>query len=175
MNRKRSERRTHYVHAWAKHVVSKCVEHGVGEIAVGDLGGIRNDDETGEAVNWGRHSNLDLHGWPFDKAAKVLTYKAKERGIAVDAEVSERDTSKTCSTCGKKVDSQRVERGLYQCEGCGTTANGDVNGAENIRRRSNSESPPGDRSTGWLTQPAVHPHDRTYGFSPGAPVVDCKS
>ncbi|EMA51090.1 RNA-guided endonuclease InsQ/TnpB family protein [Halococcus thailandensis] len=173
LNHKRTERRSQFIHAWAKHVVEDAKENNVGRIAIGDLGGIR-DDENGDAVNWGKHGNLDLHGWPFDKATKVLTYKAKAEGITVDADVSERDTSKTCSACGKIADRQRVERGLYRCEVCGMTANADVNGAENIRRRSNSESPSGDRSTGWLAQPVVHLHDRTHGFSPGAPVVDCK-
>ena len=60
-------------------------------------------------------------------------------------------------------------------------ANGDVNGAENIRRdindESNSESPAssgGDRSTGWLAQPAVYLHDLSHGFQPREHVVDCK-
>jgi putative transposase len=173
LHHKRSERRTQFIHAWAKHVVEDAKENDVGEIAVGDPAGIR-DDEDGEAVDWGPHGNLDLHRWPFDKAAKVLTYKAKVEGIEVDSDVSERDTSKTCSTCGKIADRQRVERGLYVCEVCRTVANGDVNGAENIRRESNSESPPGDRSTGWLAQPSVHLHDRTRGFSPRATVVGCR-
>ncbi|MDB2226455.1 transposase, partial [Halorubrum ezzemoulense] len=57
----------------------------------------------------------------------------------------------------------------------------DVNGAENIRlninEKSNSESPGqsfGDRSTGWLAQPAVHLYDLSSGFQPQEQVVDCK-
>jgi len=90
----------------------------------------------------------------------ILTYKAKVEGIEV-VEVSERDTSKTCCACGRKDESQRVERGLYVCEECDAAFNADVNGAENIRlnmNQSNSESAPGlggDRSTGWLAQPGV--------------------
>ncbi len=122
---------------------------------------------------------LDRHGWAFDSFTKILTYKAKVEGIEV-VEVSERDTSKTCSVCGREDDRQRVERGLYVCEGCDAAFNADVNGAENIRlsiNQRNSESPAsvgGDRSTGWLAQPGVYLHDLTRGFSPSEQVVDCK-
>ena len=83
--------------------------------------------------------------------------------------------------CGRKDDSQRVERGLYVCEECDAAFNADVNGAENIRldinNESNSESSAsldGDRSTGWLAQPGVYLHDFSRGFQPRTEVVDCK-
>src|SRR5699024_1430846 len=104
---------------------------------------------------------LDLHGWAFDRFTTMLTYKAEMQGIAVET-VSERDTSKTCSVCGTKANSQRVERGLYVCGECGTVANADANGAENIRQKSTSESIE-DRSNGWLAQPAVRLFDKTRG------------
>ncbi|SEH51429.1 putative transposase, partial [Halopenitus malekzadehii] len=154
------------------------VEQEVGSINVGKLAGVR-DDEDGESKNWGRHGNLDLHGWAFDRFTKILTYKAKVSGIEV-VEVSERDTSKTCCVCGRKDESQRVERGLYVCEGHDDAFNADVNGAENIRfdlNQSNSESSASldeDRSTGWLAQPGVYLYDLSRGFQPRREVVDCK-
>ena len=179
LHKKWSERRTHFFHSLAKHIVEQCVEKGIGRINVGDLEGVR-EDEDGESKNWGRHGNLDLHGWAFDRFGSILAYKAKVEGIEV-VEVSERDTSKTCCVCGRKDDGQRVERGLYVCETCETAFNADVNGAENIRLNindeSNSESPPGlggDRSTGWLAQPGVYLHDLSRGFQPRAEVVGCK-
>ena len=178
LHRKLSERRTHFIHSLAKHIVERCVEKGVCRINVGKLEGVR-EDENSEAKNWGRHGNLDLHGWAFDRFTNILEYKAKSEGIEV-AEVSERDTSKTCCVCGKVDGGQRVERGLYVCEECDAAFNADVNGAENIRRNlneSNSESPTsvaGDRSTGWLAQPAVYLHDLSHGFQPREQVVDCK-
>jgi len=179
LHHKWSERRTHFLHSVAKHIVERCIENGVGYINVGDLEGVR-EDEYGEPKNWGKHGNLDLHGWAFDRFTKILTYKAKVEGIAV-AEVSERCTSKTCCACGKKDDSQRVERGLYVCEECEAAFNADVNGAENIRldinEESNSESSASldeDRSTGWLAQPGVYLYDLTRGFLPRDQVVDCK-
>jgi putative transposase len=179
LHKKWSERRTHFFHSLTTHIVHRCVEKGVGQITIGDLESVRLDDE-GETKNWGRHGNLDLHGWAFDRFTSILTYKAKVQGIEV-VEVSERDTSKTCCVCGREDDSQRTERGLYVCETCGVAFNADVNGAENIRlninEKSNSESVPdlgGDRSTGWLAQPGVYLYDLSSGFQPQAQVVDCK-
>ncbi|WP_435100624.1 RNA-guided endonuclease InsQ/TnpB family protein [Halorubrum sp. N11] len=178
LHAKWSERRTHFFHGLAKHIVENCVERGVGRLNVGDLEGVR-EDEDGQAKNWGRHGNLDLHGWAFDRFTSILTYKAKVEGIEV-VEVPERDTSKTCCTCGRKDESQRVNRGLYVCDRCNAAFNADVNGAENIHlniNKSNSESSPSlgeDRSTGWLAQPDVYLHDLSSGFQPQDQVVDCK-
>jgi putative transposase len=177
LHRKWSERRRHFFHALAKHIVQRCVEKGVGRVNVGDLSSVR-EDENGQAKNWGQHGNLDLHGWAFDRFTSILEYKAKAEGIEV-VEVDEGGTSKTCSVCGKEDDGQRVERGLYVCEECDAAFNADVNGAENIRldindSASNSESPSGDRSTGWLAQPGVYLYDLSCGFEPQAEVVDSK-
>ena len=165
---KRTGRRTHFLHALSKALVEECVERGVGTLVVGDLGGIRDDDESGESRNWGDHGNLDLHGWAFDRFTTLLDYKAEAKGIDVEL-VSERDTSKSCSVCGHTDDNQRVERGLYVCEECDTVANADVNGAENIRQNvlPSLACDGGDRDNGWLAQPAVHLFARSEGrFAP---------
>ena len=177
LHAKWSERRTHFFHSLAKHIVQRCVEKDVGRINVGNLESVR-EDENGEAKNWGRHGNLDLHGWAFDRFTNILEYKAKVKGIEL-VDVDEQDTSKTCCVCGRKDDSQRVERGLYVCEECNGAFNADINGAENIRldinnTESNSESPSGDRSTGWLAQPGVYLYDLSCGFQPQTEMVDCK-
>ena len=179
LHAKWAERRTHFFHSLAKHIVQRCIENGVGSINIGKLAGVREDDNS-ESKNWGNHGNLDLHGWAFDRFSNILEYKAKVEGIEV-VEVSERNTSKTCCVCGREDESQRVERGLYVCEEHDDAFNADVNGAENIRldinNTSNSESAPdlgGDRSTGWLAQPGVYLHDLSRGFQPRVEVVDCK-
>ncbi len=71
-----SDRRTHFFHSLAKHIVERCVENEVGRINVGDLEGVR-EDETGDAKNWGRHGNLDLHGWAFDRFTSTSSTKQK--------------------------------------------------------------------------------------------------
>jgi len=193
LDRKRTSRRTHFLHTLSKAIVEECVERSVGTLVVGNLGGIREDDQNGESRNWGDHGNLDLHGWAFDRFSTLLDYKAEAEGIDVEL-VSERDTSKSCSACGHTDDNQRVERGLYMCEACETVANADVNGAENIRQKvlpslatdsvdetlcvssahqNASRSEDGDRDNGWLAQPAVHLFDRSEGvFAPREQVVN---
>ena len=162
LRRKRAERRSHYLHAVTKHIVTECVERGVGTIAVGNLEGVRGDGKTGEARDWGDRGNEGLHRWAFNRFTNLLTYKAKIEGIAVVV-VSERDTSKTCSCCGQKRDANRVERGLYICHGCGAAMNADSNGAENIRRRLDQAEKvilnprsSGDRSSGRVARPVVN-------------------
>ena len=165
LDRKRTGRRTHFLHTLSKEIVEECVERSVGQIAVGDLGGIRKDDETGDARNWGDHGNLDLHGWAFNRFTAILEYKAEAEGIEVGC-VSERGTSKSCSACGHTDDKQRIERGLYVCKKCDTVANADTNGAENIRQKvlPNLATDGGrDRDNGWLAQPAVRLFNRTEG------------
>jgi putative transposase len=122
-----SERRTHFFHSLAKHIVERCVEQEVGRINIGKLAGVR-DGDNGESKNRGRHGNIDLHGWAFDRFSDILGYKAKVEGIEV-VEADERDTSKTCCVCGRKDDSQRVERGSYVREPCDAAFNAGVNGA----------------------------------------------
>ena len=168
LHQTKSARRTHYFHALSKHLVERCAEEGVGTIAIGDLGGIRDDDGTGEAKDWGRHGNLDLHSWAFDRFTRLLEYKAEARGITV-TRVSERDTSKSCSCCGRVRDTNRVARGLYTCDECGLVANADVNGAENIRQKVSPSlaTDGGDRSNGWLAQPSAYLFDTESGrFAP---------
>ena len=168
LNQKKSARRTHYFHTLSKHIVQRCVDEGVGTIVVGDLSGIREDEENGDSKNWGKHGNLDLHSWAFDRFTDLLDYKAEMEGITVE-QVSERDTSKSCSCCGRKRDSNRVERGLYVCDECGTVANADVNGAENIRQKVSPSSPSlsVNRSNGWLAQPSTFLFDKETGtFAP---------
>ena len=135
---------------------------------MGDLSGIREDDDTNKSKNWGKHGNLDLHSWAFDRFTDLLEYKAEMEGITVE-EASEEDTSKSCSCCGRKRDANRVERGLYVCDDCGTVANADVNGAENIRQKVSLSSLnlSVNRSNGWLAQPSTFLFDKETGaFAP---------
>ena len=170
LDRKRTERRSHFLHVLSKDIVERCAERGVGTIVMGDLSGIR------DGKDWGDHGNLDLHGWASDRFTSMLEYKADEQGIDVE-QVDEYGTSKTCAICGREDGSQRVERGLYVCESCGTVANADINGAENIRQKVLPSLVPdgGDRDNGWMAQPAVRLFDKsTGGVRPQEQVVDCK-
>jgi putative transposase len=123
--------------------------------------------------DWGKHGNLDLHSWAFDRFTKLLDYKAEGEGISVER-VSERNTSKSCSCCGRERDMNRVERGLYVCDECDMVANADVNGAENIRQKVSPSlaCDGGDRSNGWLAQPLTYLFDSESGcFAPREQVL----
>ena len=168
LDRKRTERRSHFLHALSKDIIERCAERSVGTIVVGDLSGIRDGED------WGDSGNLDLHGWAFDRFTQMLEYKAEERGIDVE-QVDERGTSKSCSVCDTTDGSQRVERGLYVCGSCGTVANADINGAENIREKvlPSLACDGGDRDNGWMAQPAVRLFDKSTGqVRPQEQVVD---
>jgi putative transposase len=61
---------------------------------------------------------------------------------------------------------------IFILKECDAAFNADVNWAGNIcfniNEESNSESAPdlgGHRSTGWLAQPGVYPHDLSSGFN----------
>jgi putative transposase len=173
LDQKRTDRRTHFLHTASSDIIAECLERNVGTLIVGKLAEIREDDDTGEAINWGPHGNLDLHGWPFDRFPMMLEYKGEAVGIDVYRE-DERDTSKSCSVCDRKRQANRVERGLYVCDECGLVANADTNGAENIRQKVLPNlSDRIDRDTGWMAHPAVRLFDRSEGaFAPRGQVVD---
>ncbi|ESS10674.1 MAG: transposase, partial [uncultured archaeon A07HR60] len=136
------------------------------------LSGIREDDD-GEVTNWGKHGNLDLHSWAFDRFCDLLEYRSEAEEIDLQ-KASERDTSKSCSSCGQTRDANRVERGLCVCENCEMVANADVNGAENIRQKVTPSlaCDGGERSNGWLAQPSTVLFDTETGsFEPQEQVV----
>ncbi|SEO19480.1 transposase, IS605 OrfB family, central region [Halogranum amylolyticum] len=169
---KLSRRKDHFLHALAKHIVERCIDHEVGRIAIGNLSKIR-EAENGEARNWGKRGNKKLHGWAFDRFATLLEYKAEEHGILVERK-SERDTSKTCSCCEQKRDANRVERGLYVCASCGGTMNADVNGAVNIRRKITQNPPTEDMSNGRLARPVTYLFNQTSGSFHPREQVGCE-
>ncbi len=171
LRRKLSRRKQHFLHALSKHIVERCAEENVGTIAIGDLTYIRKK-ENGENRNWGKSGNKKLHGWEFKKFTKMLEYKAKVEGITIER-IDEKNTSKTCSSCGEIDGSNRVERGLYVCGNCGAVMNADVNGAENIRRKI-TQSPEKDMSNGCVAQPSTYLFDRTAGTFQPKEQVSCK-
>jgi putative transposase len=130
LQRKRTQRRRQFLHAITRRIVDACVEKGIGMIILGNLKGIRQQG-NGESRNHGKAGNLKLHAWPFDTFVQMFAYKANLAGITI-VQLSERDTSRTCSVCGCLNPNSRVHRGLYICSECSATINADVNGVVNI-------------------------------------------
>lgn len=124
----------HLLHSATAHFIRECVRRGIGEIAIGDLTGIR------DTMDYGTRLNQRLHAWPYRKIISMLRYKAALAGIAVRDDIDEADTSCACHACGRASKASRVHRGLYRCP-CGWTAQADVNGALNIYERAFQVSP----------------------------------
>jgi putative transposase len=93
-------------------------------IVLGNLKGITKRTERG------RKFNRKLYSMPFAKLSNYIGYKANLEGIMV-IKVSEMNTSKTCSKCGKEG---TRNNGLFKCK-CGYEDNADRNGAINIAKR----------------------------------------
>ncbi|ELZ43078.1 IS1341-type transposase (TCE31) [Halorubrum californiense DSM 19288] len=95
-------------------------------IVVGDLGGIREDNDKG------RYVNDKTHKMPFARLLNYIEYKAHEVGIDVQL-VEEYDTSKTCNRC--TAEGIRETQGRFECPECGLDDNADKNAALNIGKR----------------------------------------
>ena len=127
------------------HLVTKQI---VGVLAAGST--IALEDLTGiREHRRGRKLNRLLNRWAFLQFRQFLAYKAEERGVKVVL-VDPRDTSKTCSACGRI--GQRT-RGYFTCA-CGHSLNSDLNGARNILARLN---PTGTERQGVVNRPTVAP------------------
>jgi len=156
---KLERRKTHFLHALSKDIVERCADRGVGTLVVGDPSGA--DEE-----NWGRHGNKRLDNWAYKRLMNLIDYKARERGIEVEMP-DERGTSSRCSVCGHEDGDDRIKRGLWKCSRCGVVAHSDINGADNIRQKTLSVTPPlGDSDNGCLAQPGVIHFSRSRGFQP---------
>jgi IS605 OrfB family transposase len=155
-------------------------------IVVGDLGGIRKDNDKG------RYVNDKTHKMPFARLLNYIEYKAHGAGIDVRL-VDEYDTSKTCNRCA--CEGVRETQGQFECPECGLDDNADKNGALNIgkralgkfskplserglywhspKRRSSSNVTTNLRTSrySWIQPPVGEPHGFRRGRMSGAGAV----
>lgn len=97
-------------------------------IAVGDLGGIREQD-------WGSKGNRMKDSFPFYKLKQYIAYKAEEAGIYCEF-IDEEYTSQTCNRCEER--GSRCSQGCFRCTNneCEITEyNADMNASINIGRK----------------------------------------
>jgi putative transposase len=73
-----SERRTHFFHGLAKHIVERCGERGVDYINIGELSGIR-EDGNGDAKNWGNMETSTCTGGRSTDSPTSLKTKRRSR------------------------------------------------------------------------------------------------
>ena len=78
-----------------------------------------------------------LQQLPSGVVRHMLTYKAERLGMQVVL-VSERNTTKTCPSCGRRY---KPEGRVYRCRHCGFVFHRDGVGAINIRRKYTGSGP----------------------------------
>lgn len=153
------------IHAMTKKIVDECEEEDVREVIVGDLKGIKkNEDGTGK--RWNKKASQNWQQFPIRQVVYQLRYKLRRRGIRL-IEIDERGTSKgRCSVCGNTDGNTicRVHRGMFHCKKCDTYINADINGARNILHKYLHQSewlePISDEgSSGLLASPSIYRWD----------------
>jgi len=122
--RKRQRRFRHAIITIIHRFVKLCFERGVGEIIVGDIAHIRDNNSKGNKVN-----SLIHNFWSFRYIIERLKTTAENFGIKVKL-VKESYTSSRCPWCGSE--SVRRHKRLFKCLSCGIEAHRDVVGALNI-------------------------------------------
>jgi len=142
--RKRQLRFRHAINTIIHRFVKICYEKGVSEIIVGDVRGIRqNNDKNAKA-------NAMIHNfWSFRYIVDRLKTTAENFGIKVKL-VKENHTSSVCPRCGSK--NTYKHKRLFKCLDCRLEAHRDVVGALNIARVPLNG---GDGFNGVLTHPVL--------------------
>jgi len=157
----------HALNSMARRVMEELRDKGVGEVVVGYPKEISRD-----------HGNkLTVNFWNYGYVIRRLEEVGEELGVRV-IEVSEANTSRTCSLCGEAHDGGRVRRGLFRCPRAGRVINADLNAAINILRLHIPKSlgPRGwgqplarDRGNGLKAQPVVYRWTSGAGWALTAP------
>ncbi|MDZ7702467.1 MAG: transposase [Halobacteriales archaeon] len=155
------------LHRVANGIVREAVDSGCTHIAFEDLSDIR-----------GRLADTErLHAWAFRRLFRYVSYKAEERGIAVER-VNPEYTSQRCShtNCGFIQATNRPTQDRFECQECGYQIHADYNAAKNIgfkllrrlHKSSNGDAPVGVRmNAGMMTTSGVEA--RTEFGSSGSP------
>ncbi len=126
--RRRKLRFRHAINTIVYRFVKICAEKGVSEIVVGDVTGIRRNNNKSSKVNAMIHNF-----WSFRYIIERLKTTAENFGIGVKL-VDERCTSSICPRCGS-ARTYKHKR-LFRCLECGLEAHRDVVGVLNMARLS---------------------------------------
>jgi putative transposase len=116
------------------HKASHLIAHQLVErtVVIGDLSQRQMVTKEHEEHQKAKHRAV-YNDWGLYSFVQMLQYKCVLAGKAL-IEISERDTSKTCSDCGTKQDMPLYKR-TYRCGNCGLVMDRDENSAVNIRER----------------------------------------
>ena len=119
-----------YIHKATHYIANYCKENNINTVIIGDIKGIRQDN------NQGKINNQTLHSLPYDKIYLQLEYKLKLHGISLykqSESYSSQCSPNTPDVCKEyAIKSNRKYRGLYIDND--NIYNADVVGAYNIIR-----------------------------------------
>ena len=125
------KRKIEYIlHTSSKRIVDYCVDNEINTVIIGDIKGIRENNDIGKI------NNQKLHSLPFNQFYDKLSYKLRMKGI--DLIYQKESYSSGCSPKSPDVSkeyyskSKRIKRGLYKENN--TIYNSDSVGAYNIMR-----------------------------------------
>src|SRR6185437_3193567 len=108
-------------HKATRQVVDFCAQEGVQTVFIGNPHGVRNQDK-------GRHHNQRMARWEYGKDIDYIQQKCAQSGMT-SCTGSERGTSSTCPSCGKR----KKPRGrIYACGHCGFRGHRDIVGSMNM-------------------------------------------
>lgn len=120
-----------YLHKVTRHIVSYCRGRSINTVVIGDIKGIRKDN------NLGHVTNQKLHSLPYDRLYAMLEYKLSLEGITIvkqeESYSSQVSPLKASVTKANAKKSNRIHCGLYK-DG-GYVWNADCVGAFNILRK----------------------------------------
>lgn len=114
-----------FTHKATTGIVSTLERTGVKTLVLGDLRGIREDN------NQGRLRNQENHQWNFHQISWQLTYKAKAKGMEIAME-KEHYTSSSCPHCGGIT---KTKTRNFVCSNCKFSTHRDLLGAKNILKK----------------------------------------
>ena len=119
-----------YFHKCTKAIVDYCLDNDIHTVVIGDITGIRENNDHGHV------KNQTFHAFPKEKIINQLRYKLSLRGITL---IEQKECySSQCSPLAPKVSKEhavkdnRQRRGLYMDNNC--VWNADCVGAYNILR-----------------------------------------
>lgn len=112
------------LHQASRKAVAFAQQHGVSEVAVGDV------RDLADGIDKGRHTNQKLSQWPHGQFRRYLTEKAARLGMRVTL-TDEAYSTRTCARCGHRHPPAPRGR-VFRCSGCGVLVHRDANGAANI-------------------------------------------
>lgn len=130
---KRGYKLKDYMHKASRYLINYCVEHRVTRIIIG------KNDGWKQKTDIGKQNNQNFVQIPFEHFIQMVSYKAKEQGIAVIL-TEESYTSGTSFLDNEEPTRQfynyarRVHRGLFRADN-GCFINADVNAAFQIMKK----------------------------------------